>query len=67
MLTPKLLYCVTPTSSTAQWGQRAKCATMAPAQANGLQTWWHALLMGDGSAGVNETVAIATGALASGW
>ena len=27
-----------------QWGQNAKCSTMNPQEANGLQTWWHALL-----------------------
>ena len=51
-----------------QWGQHAGCMTMQPQTANGLQTWWHQLLQGeeDGAARV-ETVAIATGRLASGW
>ena len=52
-----------------QWGQSAKCGTMAPQEANGLQTWWHALLQGSADPGSKreETVAIATGKLASGW
>jgi len=59
-----------------QWGSHAGCMTMAAAGggASGLQTWWHELLMGgnasDGYAragGPRETVAIATGSLASGW
>ena len=39
-------------------------------QANGLQTWWHDLLQGASSeepGATVETVAIATGRLASGW
>jgi len=58
-----------------QWGQHAKCMRMKPDKANGLQTWYHELLQGGAGAmpatgfGAipNETVAIATGALASGW
>ena len=51
-----------------QWGQHAKCMTMAPDKANGLQTWWHQLLMANADKpGPDETVAIATGKLASGW
>jgi len=59
-----------------QWGQRAGCMTMAGAKggASGLQTWWHELLMGGearggyaAGGGPRETVAIATGELASGW
>ena len=51
-----------------QWGQHAGCMTMQSQQANGLQTWWHQLLQGkeDGATKM-ETVAIATGRLASGW
>ena len=47
-----------------QWGQHAGCMVMREAEANALQTWWHELLQGGGAA---ETVAIATGRLASGW
>ena len=47
-----------------QYGQFDQCRRMAPQQANGLQTWWHDLLSGKGP---NETVAIATGQLLSGW
>ena len=57
-----------------QWGQRAGCMTMEAEEANGLQTWWHALLQGGDASGGDasgtapaETVAIATGRLASGW
>ena len=61
-----------------QWGQHAKCMTMEPQSANGLQTWWHQLLQGGGNGSTSssqveepsapmETVAIATGRLASGW
>ncbi|KAL1528693.1 hypothetical protein AB1Y20_010029 [Prymnesium parvum] len=50
-----------------QWGQRAKCGTMHPAEADGLQTWWHELLQGDPAVGTKESLAIATGKLASGW
>ena len=52
-----------------QWGQHAKCRTMAPQRANDLQTWWHALLSGrrPNATTHDETVAIATGKLASGW
>ena len=51
-----------------QWGQHAGCMTMAPQMANGLQTWWHQLLQGnDRNLDAAETVAIATGRLASGW
>ena len=50
-----------------QWGQRAGCMTMAPQSANGLQTWWHQLLQGASETDAAETVAIATGRLASGW
>ena len=51
-----------------QWGQHAGCMTMAPQKANGLQTWWHQLLQGnDPATDRSETVAIATGRLASGW
>jgi hypothetical protein len=47
-----------------QWGQHAGCMVMREAEANALQTWWHELLQGGGAP---ETVAIATGRLASGW
>ncbi|KAL3933954.1 MAG: hypothetical protein SGPRY_000049 [Prymnesium sp.] len=61
-----------------QWGQDAKCSTMHPAEADGLQTWYSSaqapsslptlvswcVLCRQQSA---ETLAIATGALASGW
>lgn len=47
-----------------QYGQFDQCRRMAPQKANGLQTWWHDLLSGKGP---NETVAIATGQLLSGW
>ena len=47
-----------------QYGQFDQCRRMAPQKANGLQTWWHDLLSGGGP---NETVAIATGQLLSGW
>jgi len=53
-----------------QYGQHAKCMTMVPEKANGLQTWWHQLLQGPDDSNkpmVMETVAIATGQLASGW
>jgi hypothetical protein len=53
-----------------QFGQHAKCMTMIADQSNGLQTWWHQLLQGaenEGGPVAAETVAIATGQLASGW
>ena len=67
-----VLWCCHRYAFMRQWGQHAKCMTMKPQMANGLQTWWHQLLQGATENGVShespmETVAIATGRLASGW